>query len=146
FGEYVVSEQMQNGWEQTFPPPPGTHTVEIVSGTNAEKIFGNRLSTGVIQLSEVPVDFILYQNVPNPFNPSTTIQFDVPKESFVSLKLYNLLGQEMEKSIDQQLSAGKYRVTINANVLQSGIYFYRLVASKDGAILYSSMKKMVVLK
>ncbi|TAK65574.1 MAG: T9SS type A sorting domain-containing protein [Bacteroidetes bacterium] len=89
----------------------------------------------------VPSLFSLGQNYPNPFNPTTVIDYDLPQASLVQLTVYNILGEEVMKILHQEQAPGKYRATIDASQLSSGIYFYRLSA---GA--YSEMKKMMILK
>lgn len=91
--------------------------------------------------SPIPVDFVLKQNYPNPFNPTTTIGFSIPQFSFVTLKVYNLLGQELVTLVNEQKSPGNYKVEWNANGLPSGMYFYRLT-TKD----FTQTKKMLLLK
>jgi hypothetical protein len=74
-----------------------------------------------------PFIFDLYQNYPNPFNPSTSISFALPRSSYVSLKIFNLLGQEVAELVNGELPAGYKSVTWNAANAPSGIYFCRLV-------------------
>lgn len=74
----------------------------------------------------IPQEYKLYNNYPNPFNPSTKIKFDIPKASFVSLKIYDMSGREIAKLVDGNLSASAYEFTFNASSLPSGVYFYRL--------------------
>ena len=88
-----------------------------------------------------PDDFVLNQNYPNPFNPSTTISFELPSESFVSLKVYNVLGKEVATLVSEKLVAGRYDVTFNGSQLTSGVYFYRLQAGK-----YTKINKAMLLK
>jgi hypothetical protein len=98
--------------------------------------------TGIIQNSnEIPKEFKLYNNYPNPFNPVTSISFDIPKKSLVSLKIWDLLGKEIMTLVYNELSPGKYEYILNALELSSGLYIYKLEA-KD----YISIKKMVLLK
>ncbi len=85
--------------------------------------------------------FSLNQNYPNPFNPSATISFSIPETDFVTLIVYNSIGQEVAKLIDSELSAGTRQVQFNAANLPSGIYFYRLQAGN-----YSATKKCILLK
>ncbi len=92
--------------------------------------------------SNVPATFNLKQNFPNPFNPSTTIAFDMPAQSHVSLKIYNVLGQEVAVLIDEVRQAGNQKVTFDASRLASGIYLYRL-ASNNG---FAKTMKMLLLK
>ena len=86
-------------------------------------------------------DFFLYQNYPNPFNPSTTMSYVVPKESFVTIKVYDLLGREIKTLINEEEPAGKYSVTFTAGNLSSGIYLYSITAGS-----FHQTKKMVLLK
>lgn len=89
----------------------------------------------------VPEKFELGQNYPNPFNPTTNITFQVPKSSFVTLKVYNMLGQEVATLVNQQLHPGSFVTDFNAARLASGSYIYRLRA--DGAVL---SRKMMIMK
>jgi hypothetical protein len=88
-----------------------------------------------------PVAFKLYQNCPNPFNRSTRIDFEVPEKSFVSLKVYNLLGQEIEELAGKEYSAGLHSVTLDASYLANGIYFYILRAGD-----FTETKKMAIMR
>ena len=85
--------------------------------------------------------FKLLQNYPNPFNPSTTIQFDLPKNSEVTLNIFNILGEEVATLISGRLSAGSYSYEWDASGLASGIYLYRLQAGK-----YVETRKMVLMR
>ncbi|MEX1276452.1 MAG: choice-of-anchor B family protein [Bacteroidota bacterium] len=89
----------------------------------------------------VPTLFSLDQNYPNPFNPSTTIRFTLPGEEFVSLKVMNILGQDIALLVNGRRPAGAQSVTFDARDLPSGVYLYRLVAGN-----FSEMKRMIVLK
>jgi len=86
-------------------------------------------------------DFALEQNYPNPFNPSTKIKFAIPKQSHVTLKIYNVLGQEVAELVNQEMRPGSYIVDFNAGRLSSGIYFYSIQAEQ-----FSVTKKMMLLK
>lgn len=77
---------------------------------------------------DVPETFDLDQNYPNPFNPSTTIRFQIPEAARVTLKVYNVLGQEITTLVDEERAAGTYDVLFDASALPSGAYFYRLQA------------------
>jgi len=78
--------------------------------------------------SIVPDDFYLSQNYPNPFNPSTIIKYQIPELSFVTLKVYDVLGNEIVTLVNEEKPIGSYKVEFDASTLQSGIYFYRLQA------------------
>jgi hypothetical protein len=88
-----------------------------------------------------PESFALFQNFPNPFNPTTTIRFSLPKSSFVTLKIFNLLGQEIEILVSEKFSAGEFEIKWNATAHPSGIYFYRLQAGD-----YGEVRKLILLK
>jgi hypothetical protein len=99
-------------------------------------------SVGVKETPNIsPIKFELYQNYPNPFNPSTTIQFDIPKASFLTLKVYNVLGQEVATLVNEKREAGSYEVKFNASTFSSGVYFYRLHATD-----YISTKKSLLVR
>jgi len=91
----------------------------------------------------IPVDFALDQNYPNPFNPSTRIQFDLPRESHVTIALYNILGQNVATLVDSRLPAGRHELDLNASALRlpSGVYLYRMDAGG-----YTRTRKMVLMK
>ena len=88
-----------------------------------------------------PVEFMLYQNYPNPFNPETKITYSIPQRSFVSLKAYDLLGNEVAILVNEEKPAGIYEIKFNAARLPSGIYFYKLHTDK-----FTETKKMLYLK
>ncbi len=98
--------------------------------------------TGISRLPNVmPTVFSLDQNYPNPFNPSTVIRYSVPKNSQVSLRIYNVLGQEVATLYNGMQQAGTYEYRFNASRLASGVYFYSLHAGS-----FSAVKKMLLLK
>jgi photosystem II stability/assembly factor-like uncharacterized protein len=92
--------------------------------------------------SEVPKQFELHQNYPNPFNPSTKIEYYVSKQSFIQIKVYDVIGREVKTLVNTSLSPGKYDVTFTGDNLSSGIYFYSLIS--DGSRLET--KKLVLNK
>jgi len=96
----------------------------------------------------VPGDYELSQNYPNPFNPTTIIKFEVPELSFVSLKVYDVLGNEIETLINEEIPAGSYEIEYDASALTNGVYFYRLQAVPTGrqAGSFTETKKMVLMK
>jgi len=98
-----------------------------------------------------PEHFTLYQNFPNPFNPSTNIKYSIPNEGKVSLIVFNLLGEEVTTLVNEEQSAGNYKVEFNISSLPSGVYFYQLLVSalrsKDGkAGSFVETKKMILLR
>lgn len=102
--------------------------------------------TGVEKLDMIPEKFDVAQNYPNPFNPSTIIRYSIPEATFVSIKVYNMLGQEVVTLLNKEMKSGVYNVTWQGkdnygNKVSSGTYLYRVIAGKN--IL---SKKMVLLK
>ena len=108
--------------------------------------------TGVGDEVEIPTEYSLANNYPNPFNPSTQIRYGLPHESNVSLTLYNHLGQRVVSLVDKQQSAGFYTIqwdgrNASGNQVSSGIYFYRIEAAvTNGEGDFTSLKKMILLK
>ena len=95
---------------------------------------------------EIPKQFELYQNFPNPFNPTTKIKYSIPSvetrhASSVQLKVYDVLGREVQTLINEVKQPGEYKIEFNATTLPSGVYFYRLRAGE-----YISTKKMILIK
>jgi len=94
-----------------------------------------------VEKEQLPNQYQLFQNYPNPFNPTTTFSFALPTESFVSLKVFDIMGREVAIIVSEELSAGTYSRQWNAANLSSGIYFYRL---HTGAFIET--KKLILLK
>jgi hypothetical protein len=91
--------------------------------------------------SELPEEYQLSQNYPNPFNPSTTINFHLPQDGFITLKLYDILGKEVTTLAEGYKNRGRYSVSFDASNLASGMYIYRLQAGD-----FVSSKKMTLIK
>ncbi|MEN8193775.1 MAG: T9SS type A sorting domain-containing protein, partial [Bacteroidota bacterium] len=100
------------------------------------------LKTSVEYNNEIIVkEYSLSQNYPNPFNPSTVINFSLPENGLVTLKIYNILGEEVAEVINNVKAAGNYKVSFNASNLASGMYIYQIQAGK-----FSAAKKMMLIK
>ncbi len=91
--------------------------------------------------SIIPINCSLSQNYPNPFNPVTRIDLDISKMGFVSLRVYDILGKEVQSLVNEEKQAGSYAIDFDATDLTSGVYFYRL--ETDG---FSDVKKMILIK
>ena len=102
----------------------------------------------ISSVSDVPAHYSLALNYPNPFNPSTVISYDLPEDSHVTLKIYNLLGQEVQSLISEVQSAGFKRMSFNAEKIPSGVYFYRLqaVSMRHPGNKFSGTGKMILMK
>ena len=88
-----------------------------------------------------PENFRLEQNYPNPFNPTTTIKYSIPESGIVSLKFYDILGNEVASLVNEEKAPGVYSVTFDAGNLSSGVYFYKIQAGK-----FTESKKMTLIK
>ena len=112
-----------------------------------------RITNGSVEIiygdaPTVPFDYVLYQNYPNPFNASTTIQYSLPFESIITLKIYDLLGNEITTLIHDVHNPGTHSVNFDTYNLASGVYFYNLTALplKDSDKIFNQTKKMILLK
>ncbi len=93
------------------------------------------------QIDDVPAEYLLTQNYPNPFNPSTKIRYSVPQSSNVKIKVFNILGNEIESLVNEEKPFGTYEITWYAANLPSGIYFYKITAGN-----FIETKKMILMK
>jgi hypothetical protein len=101
-------------------------------------------STGIVGIDKeelIPSKFYLSQNYPNPFNPSTVIKYQLPISSQVTLKVYDVLGDEVATLVDEERPAGSYEIKFNASKLSSGIYFYIINAGS-----FHQTRKMILMK
>ncbi|MFA6598676.1 MAG: endonuclease [Ignavibacteriaceae bacterium] len=97
--------------------------------------------TGINDKQEIPQRFMLQQNYPNPFNPSTVISWQLAVGSFATLKVYDVLGNEVAELVNNFLEAGNYNVEFNASLLSSGVYFYKLSVDDK-----SELKKLILIR
>ncbi|MGH2568554.1 MAG: T9SS type A sorting domain-containing protein, partial [Bacteroidota bacterium] len=99
-------------------------------------------ATDVVASGEqIPTFFELSQNFPNPFNPSTSIQFDLPAPAYVSLRVYDLLGRELKRLVEERLDAGRHTATFHPGDIPSGVYYYSLQAGERREV-----KKMMYIR
>ena len=128
------------------------YKVKCVDNTGKQSAFSDDVSIGAHGLlwktdrsagssDKAPPEYNLGQNYPNPFNPKTSIDFHIPQASHVSLKLYELLGREVATLVDGKVPAGSHRIELDASVLSSGVYFYRIQAGS-----FVSARKLIVTK
>ena len=170
FGRAALARLNPDGTPDTSFAPEGKFTIDLNNNTGTHYLTnsipldnGDILAVGydfasnsgdflVTKLTQNPTNvsdqnlnqpekFILFQNYPNPFNPTTTISFSILEATFISLKIFNSLGEEIETLVTKKLSAGNYIYDWNAERLTSGIYFYRLQAGS-----FVETKKMILLK
>lgn len=125
--------------------PAGKHNLKLnlyFGGFNINYL--DIVYTGPMSINEnqlMPKQFRLEQNFPNPFNPTTTIRFQLPTDEFVSIKVFNIIGEEVANLVNEKRPSGTYDVEFDASRLSSGIYYYTYKAGN-----YSATNKMVVLK
>ena len=119
---------------------------DLYAGTFSLGVWRRPLSELVVSVdgtatSKVPTEHSLTQNYPNPFNPGTTIEFTLPKVGYVTLKVYNVLGEEVAALVVGDHAAGTFKATWDASGMPSGVYFYRLTAGE-----YVQTMKAVLMK
>jgi len=111
-------------------------TGAIINGKNYGTIVGVKNYK-----SSLPNKVSLSNNYPNPFNPATTINYQIPKASNVQIKVYDVLGKEVAELVNEKKEPGRYNVQFDASNLPSGLYFYRMQAGK-----FSEVRKMLLMK
>jgi photosystem II stability/assembly factor-like uncharacterized protein len=122
---------VNNGWLAA-----GRNVYRFSSG-NDDLYTSRGKETGGEDLNIAPDEFALFQNYPNPFNPSTTISYNIPEDGEVTLKVYDLLGNEVATLVNDYKAAGRYTVSFDASALSSGTYFYRITS--HGGMLTGKM-------
>jgi len=105
------------------------------------KVFFENGTSSLTAVNQIPKEYALSQNYPNPFNPVTKINFALPKQGFVTLKIYDITGREIQTLVNEVKQAGHYTVDFNGAHLSSGVYFYRIQSGN-----FVSVKRMVLIK
>jgi len=124
----------------TFPTVVLDSLTPLVSGTTFTT--SNPTITGNFNISnEIPSEFKLYENYPNPFNPTTSIKYDIANNSFVKLTVYDVTGKAVETLVNETMNAGKYEATFNGSKYASGVYFAKIEAGS-----YNHIVKMLMVK
>ena len=130
----------KSGAQVSFPAidinPPNSGVINVDGGS-----WNSPLTSDIHQISGLPEEYTLKQNYPNPFNPTTNIEYSIPEASFVELKVYDVLGNEIVTLVSQEQAAGVYRADFNAVGLTSGFYIARISAGN-----YSDAIKMTLMK
>lgn len=161
FTTYCISQNSQVGWSslnmgyaeprsgntliksiagQSFVGTARQSSTQVISGFFADTLFRSTI-VEVKDEDEMPACFSLWQNYPNPFNPVTTIHVELPKESHIAIKVFNVLGQEVMTLLNEDKPAGKYDIHLDASQLSCGVYIYRLISND-----YNATKKFLLLK
>jgi hypothetical protein len=130
---------------QTMQQKSENVTIYIDNGNNGtidDSVNVVNQYTGINNGKEtIPTEFRLFQNYPNPFNPNTTINYSIPNFSFVTIKVFDIMGRLIQMLVDEEKAAGNYSVIFNGSNLASGIYFYRMQAGD-----FIETKKLILLK
>lgn len=119
----------------------GADEAEMIANMQLVQQKYNQITSVQVESNTIPDKYSLEQNFPNPFNPETSIQFSVPQKEFVSLKIYNSLGQEVAAPVNQELDGGIYNVKFDGSGLSSGFYLYTIKAGN-----FVQTKKMILMK
>ncbi len=134
----------------TTSEPQNYSYSDILSDITSSKLYyrlkqvdfiGSFEYSNIVEVEIAPSVFSLSQNYPNPFNPSTAISYQLPVNSFVTLKVYDVLGNEVATLVNEEKLAGEYEIEFNASEIGSGVYFYTLRAGE-----FIQSKKMLLLK
>lgn len=143
FAYYATNSYYSDGLQvETVENDPDTTKIYLahfsqIAGGNIDNVTNVKLQTD----SQVPSEFRLSQNHPNPFNPSTKIEFSIPSKEIVELKVYNNLGKLVSELVNSELEQGFYSVNFDGSQLSSGVYYYTLKTES-----YNETKKMLLLK
>jgi protocatechuate 3,4-dioxygenase beta subunit len=142
-GTYTITQMVPDGWTQTLPANGQPYNITLANNADQAGVdFGNQNAvTAVNERLGNPNEYALYQNYPNPFNPTTRLSFYLPKDGYVVLKVYNVLGIEVASIFEGRMSAGIHSVVWDAQDIPSGVYVYRLMAGT-----FSAVKKMILMK
>ncbi|MCX6151229.1 MAG: cellulase family glycosylhydrolase [Ignavibacteriales bacterium] len=127
----------------------GDHSLQIqffFGGFNFNYLEFVERPTKVEEENNLPKDFSLSQNFPNPFNPITIIKYSLPNESYTTIKIFNSIGQEVKELLNQTQSAGQYEIPFNGSDLNSGVYFYSMYARSNYGKEFRNVKRMILLK
>ena len=168
-GWYNLYNSLSPGFDQRYHAPTGP--LNLAVGDTQEVVYAIMMAKGTDNLNSItklrelaahvqefyntelveilntketvtPNGFTLYQNYPNPFNPKTTIEYEVPEKSFVTIKIYDILGREVQTLVNNEEKVRwRYKVVFDASTLSSGVYFYRLQAGS-----FVETKKMIFMK
>ncbi|GBD87460.1 hypothetical protein BMS3Abin03_01392 [bacterium BMS3Abin03] len=155
---FAVERKIDDNWLQigfvegygTTTKPQNYSFADQLSNISASKVYyrlkqidfdGTFEYSDVVDVDVVPVEFTLNQNYPNPFNPSTKITYSLAGKTFVALKVYDAIGNEVVTLVNKEQTAGNYEIQFNALNLTSGVYFYKMNAGN-----FSAVKKMLLVK
>jgi hypothetical protein len=145
----ISSEDNGNNWKLIFNENTSrafAHDLKIDDNilfiaTNSYGLYELQNPTNIVEENNLLSTYQLYQNYPNPYNPTTKIKFTIPRSELVKIKVYDILGKEIQILLNEYKQAGVYEVEFDASNLPSGIYFYRMISGD-----YLGTKKMILLR
>jgi hypothetical protein len=140
----AVNNSTSNNPFTLIAPGPGVYTVNAGYKSPSRKWDSTVVNIGLTGINENPSESLtykLYDNYPNPFNPSTTLKYSLPQTSFTTLKIYNALGKEVAVLVNETQTSGTHQVVFNADNLPSGVYLYSIQAGS-----FKQTKKMILMK
>ena len=140
--EYIILSVEPYFWDDLPDSIQNGATVQDTFFVDYVRVY-KKIQTDVEQIdNEIPNSYLLSQNYPNPFNPTTTINFSIPTDNFVTLKVFDVMGREVSTLINGHKNAGSYSIPFDATNLASGVYYYKLIAGSS----FSQTKKMILLR
>ena len=144
--KHILSSNFPDAWPICLADIDNDSDIDVIAGSSTLdeiRLWENMLITTVEEdlINSAPNQFELFQNYPNPFNPITTIKYQIPELSYVTLKIYDVLGNEIESLLKEEISAGSYEIEFGGYGLASGIYLCILQSGKQ-----IDTKKMLLIK
>jgi len=140
-------DNLANNYSGTFEARLAELEIGNARGTSAVSVGVFPVLESALVGSDKPSKYSLSENFPNPFNPSTQLQFEIPEDSEVSLAIYDILGRKVADLVNGRHEAGTYSVTWNSSGASSGVYLARFIAwDAVGALKHSSTRKLVLTK
>lgn len=143
--DYATVQYDANG-EQQWVARYSTNNHDSETGKNGEQESlknpeSEQNNSSIKNTEPIPTEFQLSQNYPNPFNPTTLINYQIPNDEFVELKVFDVLGKEVSTPVNEFKRAGSYKINFNGSAFQSGVYFYKIKAGN-----FVDIKKMILVK
>ena len=144
------SSNFGDNWVPLTTPLKGNSNITEIKRDNDNQLYLGTYAEGLLELdiitsiedeNSIVSNYHLAQNYPNPFNPITKIKYSIPKSELVQIKVYDILGKEVKKILNEYTQAGTYEIEFNARNLPSGVYFYKMISGS-----YSDTKKMILLR
>ncbi|NOY60859.1 MAG: T9SS type A sorting domain-containing protein [Calditrichaeota bacterium] len=140
--EYIILSEEPYFWNDLPDSVRNGAVVQDTFRVDYVRVYQKKSSTLVNNNKKSVENFALEQNYPNPFNPFTTIPYSIPADNFVTLKVYDVMGQEVSTLVNEFKKTGAYTISFDATNLPSGVYYYKLVSGRS----FSKMNKMLLMR